>query len=207
MLNRIQRTTVMPSLAVVDGITRNLVRALPTVIWSHSTREIRLLISLPNRREIDLKKFYARVTVESIVLQYLHIEESGEEEEYNLTDTPELAFKRQCVIRPEATEVRLLGPLTIELRLRKDEMFEPTAMAYPFKTKHQCWLQPDILQVGSDLEDSSESERVEAECGKEFGGAECRINSAALATHPDSSFTSPAESSDDDSEDQRAFWS
>ena len=199
-------TTSMPSLAIVDGITRRVVRALPFVIWNHSTREIRLLMSLSNRRELHLKYFYARVTVESIVLQYLHIDESGEEEEYTLSETPELAFKWQCVI-PGATEVRLLGPLTIEIRLRKAEKVDPTAMAYPFKTKHLGWLQPDILQVGkSDLEDRSGSERTEAEYRKEFSGAECRINSAALATHPDISFTSPAESSDDDSEDHGAFW-
>ena len=198
----------MPSLAVVNGITRNVVRALPFVMWNHTACEIRLLISLPKRRELKLKHFYARVTDETIVLQYLHIDESGEEEEYTLSETPELAFKSKwgCVI-PGATEVRLLGPLTIELRLCKAEKVDSTAMVYPFKTKHQGWLQPDILQVGSDLEESSGSDRAEAECRKECADdAQRRINSAALATHPDSSFTSPAESSDDDSEDHGAFW-
>merc|ERR1712117_162744 len=191
-IGRIQRAAVMPPLAVVHGITRNLVRSLPYVTWSHTAREIRLLISLPKRREVDLRKLYARVTVESIVLQYLHVDESAEEEEYDLTDMPELAFKRQCLIRPGSTEVRSLGPLIIELR--------------PFKEKHQGWLQPDIVRLGSELEDSSESEMAGAKGVKGVSGAERRINTAALATHPDSSFTSPAESSDDGSEEAGAFW-
>ena len=205
----------MPSLQLVESITRNVVRALLLVTWNHSARDIRLLVSLPmawQDREIDMKKFYARVTVESIVLQYLHIDESGEKEEYQLTDTPELAFKRQCFIRPGATEVRLLGPLTIEVRLCKNDASEPIKFAYPFKTKHQCWLQPDIRWVGSDSNSSIRStERADAECvqwEKEHAGTatEKRIDSAALATHPDSSFTTPAESSDDDNEEHGAFW-
>ena len=205
-IGRIQRAAVMPPLAVVHGITRNLVRSLPYVTWSHTAREIRLLISLPKRREVDLRKLYARVTVESIVLQYLHVDESAEKEEYDLTDMPELAFKRQCLIRPGSTEVRSLGPLIIELRLFKDEKQGPTATAYPFKEKHQGWLQPDIVRLGSELEDSSESEMAGAKGVKGVSGAERRINTAALATHPDSSFTSPAESSDDGSEEAGAFW-
>ena len=153
-----------------------------------------------------MRKFYARVTVESVVLQYLHVDESGEKEEYDLTDMPELAFKRQCIIRPGSTEVRSLGPLIIELRLFKDEKLGPTATAYPFKEKHQGWLQPDIVRLGSELEDSSESEMAGAKCVKGLSGAERKINGAALATHPDSSFTSPAESSDDGSEEAGAFW-
>ena len=100
-------------------------------------------------------------------------------------------------------------------------MYLLIAGEYPFDTKYQGWLQPDVQNVGGNWWDSSSGSGEETEESDDdrdlakvkddhdLAKEKVKAKSAALAaTRPDSSFTSPEESSDDDSSEANhaAFW-